>query len=131
MGQCYNSSSAAILQTLKKPVQLISKLLHTFFIMAENPIVKEAVATALKVSKEHCLLEEFDTERKRKELQEAAENMAREEVSKKSAFEFVHTSQSDANLHKLVSQSLAQHASSEQLQMIKTGLQIPSYRLNF
>ena len=99
--------------------------------MAENPIVKEAVETALEIVQEYCPPEEFDTEQKRKELQEAAEAVAKEELDKKSAFEFVHTSQTNDNLHKLVSQTLAQHASSEQLRMIKTGLQIPSYRINF
>ena len=52
-------------------------------------------------------------------------------MNRKSAFSFMDALKSDQDLQKLAYQTLAQCTTTEQLQRIQTGLQIPSYRINF
>ena len=97
--------------------------------------MKEAVETALKAVRK-SFPKQYDAEIKNdhaklKELEQGARAVAQEQVENKLAFDFIHTPQSDQDLQKLVSQTRAQYTSSEQLQQIQRGLQIPSYRINF
>ena len=89
-----------------------------------DPVVQKAVESALQAVKDNFPQPELKGPEKQKELKEAAEAVAQEQVSKKSVLA------SDPDPAKVASH-LSEYLSPEQIQMIKTGLQIPSYRINF
>ena len=101
-----------------------------------HPVVSKAVKEALEVVKDtfpeqYQKLQEDPV--KKKELIAVATTAAEEEVNQQDAFSFTEqqTQQTPAELQKLLSKKLATYLPSDRVELIKNGLQIPTYRLNF
>ena len=101
-----------------------------------HPVVSKAVKEALEVVKDtfpeqYQKLQEDPV--KKKELIAVATAAAEEEVNQQDAFSFTEqqTQQTPAELQKLLSKKLATYLPSDRVELIKNGLQIPTYRLNF
>lgn len=99
-----------------------------------SSIVERAVQAALDAVRDN-LPEDYEKLQKdpakKKELIAAAKAVAEAQVNGQGAFSFIGIHQPPEELTKLLSEKLPKYVASGRVELIKKGLQIPSYRLNF
>lgn len=99
-----------------------------------SSFVEKAVQAALDAVRDN-LPEDYEKLQKdpakKKELIAAAKAVAEAQVNGQGTFSFIGIHQPPEELTKLLSEKLPKYVPSGRVELIKKGLQIPSYRLNF